>query len=203
MKNNDFIKPEDQRKPVYLGLARTEKAARAVPSSLRHRRVVIEDNKSNCTFKNIKIAFSFTIMSVCALPTFSQTESDVLIFEYDENGAIVCEEHISEQEAEDSMYVYQSPYMTRKAEKSLAFWKDGNVQMAVRGNGKLTVNLLRMPVDANCALRITTVSGMKMLSADITAPFSAFDISQLSSGQYIISLILGNDVYSKKIVLGN
>lgn len=32
MKNNDFIKPKDQRKPVYLGLARTERVARLVES---------------------------------------------------------------------------------------------------------------------------------------------------------------------------
>lgn len=32
MKNNDFIKPKDQRKPVYLGLARTERVAHLVES---------------------------------------------------------------------------------------------------------------------------------------------------------------------------
>ena len=152
--------------------------------------------------KYIQIPLTIIIWSVCSLQAFSQEENAMLIFEHDENGAIVCEEYTSEQKAEDSMYVYQSPYKACKEDKASYFWMNENVQMKIDRNGMLTVNILHMPADANCTLNIATFSGIDMLSVNITNSFTALDTRKLSFGQYIIRLISGRDVYSKKIILG-
>jgi hypothetical protein len=153
-------------------------------------------------------------LSVCMLAclwtsaTYAQDSVKVkmICFEYDDSGSVVLEQLVSEKEEQEDIDEFEA--LLNQEEQKEQQQTEQNTRLGLGQEEHLFINssdgrtikvvLYNYEDYTERTLRVHSLSGVSMFSASIEDALSTFNLNQLPSGIYIVSLTLDGKRETKK-----
>ena len=153
-------------------------------------------------------------LSVCMLAclgtsaTYAQDSVKVkmICFEYDDSGSVVLEQLVSEKEEQEDIDEFEA--LLNQEEQKEQQQTEQNPRLGLGQEEHLFINssdgrtikvvLYNYEDYTERTLRVHSLSGVSMFSAPIEDALSTFNLNQLPSGIYIVSLTLDGKRETKK-----
>ena len=156
-------------------------------------------------------------LSVCMLAclgtsaTYAQDSVKVkmICFEYDDSGSVVLEQLVSEKEEQEDIDEFEA--LLNQEEQKEQQQTEQNPRSGLGqeehlfcgGSDGRTIKVVLYNYEdySERTLRVHSLAGVQMFSASIEDALSTFNLNQLPSGIYIVSLMLNDERETKKITL--
>ena len=148
-------------------------------------------------------------LSVCMLAclwtsaTYAQDSVKVkmICFEYDDSGSVVLEQLVSEKEEQEDIDELQKEQQQTEQNTRLGLGQEEHLFINSSDGRTIKVVLYNYEDYSERTLRVHSLAGVQMFSASIEDALSTFNLNQLPSGIYIVSLMLNDERETKKITL--
>ena len=154
-------------------------------------------------------------LSVCMLAclgtsaTYAQDSVKVkmICFEYDDSGSVVLEQLVSEKEEQEDIDEFEAllnqEEQKQQTEQNTRLGLGQEEHLFINSSDGRTIKVVLYNYEdyTERTLRVHSLSGVSMFSAPIEDALSTFNLNQLPSGIYIVSLMLNDERETKKITL--
>ena len=164
--------------------------------------------------KKITVSKWLSVCMLACLGTSAAYAQDsvkvkMICFEYDDSGSVVLEQLVSEKEEQEDIDEFEA--LLNQEEQKEQQQTEQNPRSGLGqeehlfcgGSDGRTIKVVLYNYEdySERTLLVHSLAGVQMFSAPIEDALSTFNLNQLPSGIYIVSLILNDERETKKITL--